>query len=81
MAKDKMNYRNDLHRLMSQPESWFIGHTPNWPEDGERRDRIRITVTITDERGLSREQVAKLCKRFEKIATGRAKARTVSAIC
>lgn len=74
-------YRNDLHRLMSQPESWFTGHTPHWPEDGEPRTSITISVKITcDGRGLSRAEADKLCQRIERLATGRSQTRTVSAI-
>lgn len=76
-------YRNDLHRLMSQPESWFAGHTPNWPkgEDSTRFNSITISVKITcDTRGLNRQEAAKLCKAIERLATGRSKQRTVSAI-
>lgn len=73
-------YRNDLHRLMSQPESWFTGHTPNWGKE-KRYTLIRISVQVKDEgRGLTREQAAKYCKRIEKMITGRSKLRTVSAI-
>jgi len=76
-----MSYRNDLHRLMSQPESWFSGHTPNWPaDDDDRKTLVRISVEIKDERGLSREQAGKLCARVERLIKGQAKTRVVSAI-
>jgi hypothetical protein len=56
--------------------------TPNWPEDGEPRDCIVITVKIVcDGRGMSRKQVARLCQRFERIAVAGSRSRTVSAIC
>ncbi len=55
-------------------------NTPNWGPDN-RYQLIRIIVKIQDEHGLTREQVEKLCKRFEKIALGRTKERKVSAIC
>lgn len=74
-------YRNDLHRLMSQPSSFFTGHTPNWPKDNQRRTLVRISVEVRcDGRGLSREDADKICRRFERIAIGRSKTRTVSAI-
>ena len=76
-------YRNDLHRLMSQPSSFFTGHTPNWiGDDSERYDSITISVHIKmDGRGLNRKEVAAICKRLEKAGMGRARYRTVSAIC
>lgn len=78
----KFPYRNDLHRLMSQPDSFFTGHTPSWPEDGEPRNAITITVKIRcDGRSLSRKQVDRICGRIEKVAAGRSKTRDVSAIC
>jgi len=74
-------YRNDLHRLMSQPESWFTGHTPKWPE-GVKSSSIEITVKVNTGNGqpLTREQADKLCRRFERVATGLSLTRTVSAI-
>ena len=75
-------YRNDLPRLMSQPKNWFVGHTPNWPkDDDERKTLVRITVKIEcDGRGLSQKDAERICKGIERVATGRSKTRTVSAI-
>lgn len=43
---------------------------------------VRISVKISDGgRGLTQEQIDKLCRRFEKIAKGRAQDRDVSAEC
>lgn len=81
---DRGPYRNDLHRLMSQPESWFTGHTPNWPkgEEASRFGSISISVKISCEgRGMNREEVDKLCRRIERLIKARSKTRTASAIC
>jgi hypothetical protein len=65
---------------MSQPDSWYKGHTPNWGPE-KRYTLINISVKIQDGgQGLTREQAAKLCKRFEKIAMGQSKQRIVSAM-
>jgi hypothetical protein len=65
---------------MSQPESWFTGHTPNWPKDNERKTLVRISVKIEDERGLTQEQSAKICAKIERMVRGQAKTRIVSAV-
>lgn len=47
----------------------------------ERYQVVTISVKISDGgRGLTQEQIDKLCRRMEKIAKGRAQDRDVSAI-
>lgn len=86
MPKPGQFYRNDLHRLMSQPASFFHGHTPNWPkgQDSDRMDSITISLKITWEYdasrpGLTRKQAEALCKRLERCARGRSTYRIASA--
>lgn len=43
---------------------------------------VRISVKVSDTgRGLSQEQIDKLCHRIEKIAKGKSRTKTVTAIC
>jgi hypothetical protein len=56
-------------------------HTPNWPDPKERYDRVKVSVIIScDGRGLSQSEAEEICRKLERVATGRSKTRTVSAI-